>query len=342
MRNALVVLIALVLPVAVGPAAAQGRSPERAAANVASARPWVAPRASDGHADLQGLWENNSATPLERPDVFAGKPRLSERELDALKARAVTLFSPDADATFGDAYYLGLLENVNRGLGSTGSYSGNWLPNRNFETRTSLITDPESGTLPPMTESAARARAAAAASRPPFIRGPEDVFVTDRCISYGIPDLFAAYMSVYRIMQATDAVVIAMEKIHDVRVIPLDGRPHVSPKIRHYLGDSRGHWEGDTLVVETTNFHPNGNAMGGLFRFADQNLKLTERFTRTGPNALAYEFTVDDPTVWTRSWTAMVPWTTANGTIYEYACHEGNYSLSNMLSAARAEEKREH
>ncbi len=154
------------------------------------------------------------------------------------------------------------------------------------------------------------------------------MFVTDRCISYGIPDLFAAYMSVYRIMQSADYVVIAMEKIHDVRIIPLDGRPHVSPRIRHYLGDSRGHWDGDTLVVETTNFHPNGNAMGGLFRFADQNLTLTERFRRTGPGALAYEFTVDDPTMWTRPWTAMVPWTAATGAIYEYACHEGNYSIA--------------
>ncbi len=303
------------------------------------ARPWVAPRAADGHPDLQGLWENNSATPLERPAVFADKPRLTQPEVDALKAQASRLFSADADAVFGDAFYLGLLENINRGLGATGSYSGNWLPTRNFETRTSLITDPDTGKLPPMTEEAIRARAAAAAARPPFIRGPEDMFVTDRCISYGIPDLFAAYMSLYRIMQSADYVVITMEKIHDVRIIPLDGRPHVSPRIHHYLGDSRGHWEGDTLVVETTNFHPNGNAMGGLFRFADQNLKLTERFRRTGPGALAYEFTVDDPTIWTRPWTAMVPWTTATGGIYEYACHEGNYSIANMLSAARAEEK---
>jgi len=305
------------------------------------ARPWVAPRAADGHPDLQGLWENNSATPLERPAAFAGKPRLTQPELDALKAQAARLFSADADAVFGDAFYLGILENINRGLGATGSYSGNWLPPRNFETRTSLITDPDNGKLPPMTEDALRARAAAAASRPPFFRGPEDMFVTDRCISYGIPDLFAAYMSVYRIMQSADSIVIAMEKIHDVRIIPLDGRPHVSPRIRHYLGDSRGHWDGDTLVVETTNFHPNGNAMGGLFRFADQNLTLTERFRRTGPGALAYEFTVDDPTIWTRPWTAMVPWTAATGAIYEYACHEGNYSIANMLSAARAEEKTE-
>jgi hypothetical protein len=296
---------------------------------------------ADGHPDMQGVWENNSATPLERPAALADKARLNDAEVAALKTRAAQLFSADADAAFGDAFYLALLANASTPLGATGTYSQNWLPGRNFENRTSLIVDPENGRVPPLTEDAARARAAAAAARPRFIRGPEDMFVTDRCISYGIPDLFAAYMSVYRIMQSPDYVVISMEKIHDVRVIPLDGRPHVSSKIRHYLGDSRGHWEGDTLVVETTNFHPNGNAMGGLFRFADQNLRLTERFTRAGANALRYEFTVDDPTVWTKPWTAMVPWTTASGNIYEYACHEGNYSLANMLSAARAEERQE-
>ena len=166
------------------------------------------------------------------------------------------------------------------------------------------------------------------------------MFVTDRCISYGIPDLFAAYMSVYRIMQSR-----RLRRDRDGE----DPRRRASSRstavrtsrrrIRHYLGDPRGHWDGDTLVVETTNFHPNGNAMGGLFRFADQNLTLTERFRRTGPGALAYEFTVDDPTVWTRPWSAMVPWTAVTGTIYEYACHEGNYSIANMLSAARVEEK---
>jgi hypothetical protein len=336
MRNSLLAIV-LLLPAAAG--AAQGRNADRAPARPAASKPWVAPRGPDGHADLQGLWENNSATPLERPAALADKPRLTDEELTALKVRAAQLFSPDSDAAFGDAFYLGLLSNTNSGLGATGSYSQNWLPTRNFEHRTSLIVDPDTGRLPPMTDDAVRARAAAAAARPRFARGPEDMFVTDRCISYGIPDLFAAYMSVYRIMQSADYVVIAMEKIHDVRIIPLDGRPHVSQKIRNYLGDSRGHWEGDTLVVETANFHPAGNAMGGLFRFADQNLTLTERFTRTGANALAYEFTVDDPTIWTKPWTAMVPWTTASGNIYEYACHEGNYSIANMLSAARAEQE---
>jgi len=310
-----------------------------AAVVLASAAPWVAPRAADGHADLSGLWENISATPLERPAQFAGKALLSDAEMADLQARAARLFAPDQDAAFGDGFYTALLADVNTGGRGSGTYSANWLPNRVIERRTSLITDPADGRLPPFTERYLQTRAAALAVRPSFVRGPEDMFVTDRCISYGIPDLFAAYMSVYRIMQSRDAVVIAMEKIHDTRIIPLDGRPHISPKIRHYLGDSRGHWDGDTLVVETTNFHPNGNGMGGLFRVADQHLTLTERFTRSGPESLTYEFTVDDPTVWTRKWSAMVPWTRARGAIYEYACHEGNYSLPHMLSAARADER---
>src|SRR5262245_10112428 len=307
----------------------------------ASAQKPAVPRLADGHPDLQGTWENISATPLERPAAFANKPMLSDAEVADMKARAARLFAPDSDAAFGDGFYLALLANKNTAPFGTGSYSANWLPNRNIERRTSLITDPSDGKLPPLTDPAIRARAAAAAApaRPRFARGTEDMFVTDRCISYGIPDLFAAYMSLYRITQTPGYVAISMEKIHDVRLIPLDGRPHISSKIRHYIGDSRGRWEGDTLIVETTNFHPNGNAMGGLFRFADQNLKLTERFTRTAGDALTYGFTVDDPTVWTKAWTAMVPWTRATGNIYEYACHEGNYSIANMLSAARADER---
>ncbi|HEY6507401.1 MAG TPA: hypothetical protein VIY56_05270, partial [Vicinamibacterales bacterium] len=145
-------------------------------------------------------------------------------------------------------------------------------------------------------------------------------------------------MSLYRIVQAPDSVAIEMEKIHDVRVIPLDGRPQLSSVHRHYMGDARGRWDGDTLVVETANFHPAGNYMGGLFRQSDQNLRLTERFTRTGPDTMRYEFTVNDPTVWTSPWTGVLYWRQAKGEIYEYACHEGNYSLPGMLSGARADE----
>jgi len=299
------------------------------------------PRTSFGHPDLEGTWENNSATPLERPAPLAGKPLLSDAELAAMERRARERFSPEADAVFGDSLYLELLRDAptNPRLGATGTYSQNWLPDRYFERRTSLIVDPANGRLPPMTADATRARAAAAASRAGRrAERAQDLTITDRCISYGVPDLFAAYMSVYRIIQTPDTVAIVMEKIHDARIIPLDGRRHVSSAIRNYLGDSRGRWDGDTLVVETTNFHPNGNPMGGLFNRASQHLTLTERFRRVGADVLEYTFTVADPTVWTSPWTATITWKRASGDVLEYACHEGNYSLRGMLSALRAEE----
>ena len=166
-------------------------------------------------------------------------------------------------------------------LGATGTYSQNWLPDRYFEHRTSLIVDPADGRLPPPTPAGAQApRRGARAGSGGVGASAQDMSLQDRCIHYGFPDLFAAYMSVYRIVQTPEYVAIQMEKIHDVRIIPLDGRPHVSSALRQYLGDSRGRWEGDTLVVETTNFHPNGNPMGGYSTLSDQNLRLVERFRR--------------------------------------------------------------
>jgi hypothetical protein len=300
--------------------------------------PWTPPRLANGQPDLQGTWENNSATPLERPPQLAGKPLLSEEELAAMQARAAALFGPDADAVFGDAVYLALLdESRPRITFATGTYSQNWVPDRYFERRTSLIEDPADGRLPPLTPQAAERRAVEAAARPERARSAADYSLADRCITFGVPDLFAAYMSVYRIVQSADHVVIQMEKIHEARVIPLDGRPPVSPAIRQWLGDARGRFEGDTLVVETTNFRA-GNNMGGYFRYADENLRLTERFTRVAEDTVRYEFTVDDPTVWTRPWTAAIYWKKSDGQVYEYACHEGNLSLRGMLGALRAEE----
>jgi hypothetical protein len=298
---------------------------------------WVLPRTADGRPDLEGVWENNSATPLERPAQLAQKPRLSDEELAALESRARTLLGPNAEAVFGDALYLTLLADTRPGgLGATGSYSQNWLPDRYFEHRTSLITDPADGKLPPITPAGARARASFRFGQ--VADSAQGMTLQDRCIHYGFPDLFAGYMSVYRITQSPQSVAIQMEKIHDARIIPLDGRAHVSPKIRQYLGDSRGRWEGDTLVVETTNFHPNGNPMGGYTVLSDENLRLTERFRRTAEDTLEYTFTVDNPTMWTRPWTATINWKRSRGELFEYACHEGNYSLRGMLSAARAEE----
>jgi len=295
------------------------------------------PRTADGRPDLEGVWENNSATPLERPAQLAQKPRLSDEELAALEGRARTLLGPNAEAVFGDALYLTLLADTRPGgLGATGSYSQNWLPDRYFEHRTSLITDPADGKLPPITPAGARARASFRFGQ--VADSAQGMTLQDRCIHYGFPDLFAGYMSVYRITQSPQSVAIQMEKIHDARIIPLDGRAHVSSRIREYLGDSRGRWEGDTLVVETTNFHPNGNPMGGYTVLSDENLRLTERFRRTAEDTLEYTFTVDNPTMWTRPWTATINWKRSRGELFEYACHEGNYSLRGMLSAARAEE----
>lgn len=300
---------------------------------------WVLPRTADGRPDLQGVWENNSATPLERPRQFADKPRLSDEELAALESRARALFGPEAEATFGDSLYLTLLANTTpRGLGATGSYSQNWLPDRYFEHRTSLIVDPPDGRLPPLTEAGARRRAAAAGRFGRVGASVEEMSLQDRCIHYGFPDLFAAYMAVYRIVQSPGFIAIQMEKIHDTRIIPLDGRPHLPSSMRQYMGDSRGRWVGDTLVVETINFHPNGNPMGGYSVLSDENLRLIERFRRVADDTLEYTFTVDNPTMWTRPWTATINWKRSRGELLEYACHEGNYSLPGMLAGARADD----
>jgi len=297
------------------------------------------PRTANGHPDLDGVWENNVATPLERPRQLADKPLLTDAELRTLIQRARQRFGPNADATFGDAFYNQLVADLGPvGLGPTGTYSQNWLPDRYFERRTSLIVDPADGRLPPLTAEGTARQQAVAARAGRLAESARDFNLPNRCIVFGVPDLFAAYMSVYRIVSTPDAVVIVMEKIHDTRIIPVDNRPHVGAAIRQYMGDSRGHWDGDTLVVETTNFHPNGNPMGGLFNRASANMKLTERFHRVSEDTLEYTFTVDDPTVWTRPWTAMIPWQRSSADVLEYACHEGNYSLRGMLSAARAQD----
>jgi hypothetical protein len=300
---------------------------------------WTPPRAADGRPSLEGVWENNSATPLERPAQLKDKPRLTDQELADMERRAKALFSPSAEATFGDSLYQTLLANrTPAGLGSTGSYSQNWLPDRYFEHRTSLIVDPPDGRLPPPTPQGARSRTALVSRFGQPAASAQDMTLPDRCVHYGFPDLFAAYMSVYRIVLTPEYVAIQMEKIHDTRIIPLDGRRHLPSTMRQYLGDSRGHWEGDTLVVETTNFHPNGNPMGGYYTLSDQNLRLIERFRRTAADNLEYTFTVDNPTMWTKPWTAVINWKPSKGEVLEYACHEGNYSIRGMLAGARADE----
>ncbi len=206
--------------------------------------------------------------------------------------------------------------------------------------RTSLIVDPPDGKIPALTPEAqqrvdqARARAAEHPAD-----GPEDRSLGERCLLWrtaGPPMLPGPYNNNFQIIQAPGYVVIVNEMIHDVRFIPLDGRPHLPAGIRQWRGDPRGHWEGNTLVVDSANFTAKTRFSG-----ADENLHLIERFTRTGSDSLVYEFTVDDPTVFTRSWTAAIPVTKADGRMYEYACHEGNYAMTDILAGARAEEKRD-
>jgi hypothetical protein len=298
---------------------------------------WTVPRTVDGQPDLQGTWANNNVTPLERPVAFAGRATLTDAELATLKARSARLFNGEGDAAFGDNLFSTLLANPDKFVsvdGQTGDYNQFWLPDRVFDNRTSLITDPPDGRIPALTPAAQRRLAAEAASRPSLPAGPEDRSLTERCITFGVPRVQAAYMSYYEIVQSRDTVVFRMETIHDARIIPLDGRPHVGSGIRNWLGDSRGHWEGDVLVVETTNFSPQSN-----FRGARQNLHLVERFTRTSPDVLRYEFTVADDTTWVQPWSAMIPLQRSRVPIYEYACHEGNFGLAGILAGSRAEEK---
>jgi hypothetical protein len=303
------------------------------------AEKYVPPRTVDGQPDLQGVWANNNATPLERPAALAGRALLTDAEVAALKAKAAELFSGDGDAAFGDDVFLAVLSGVKK-FGSsdttTGNYNQFWIVDRDFDNRTSLITDPPDGRLPPMTPEAQKRRASLQLDRAQRgSDGPEDRTLSERCITFGAPRLGAAYNSYFQIFQTRDHVAILMETIHDARIIPLDGRPHVGQNVRQWHGDSVGRWEGDTLVVETTNYSPKSD-----FRGARENLHIVERFTRVSPGRIDYEVVVNDPTTWTRPWTAMIPLKLTQEEIYEFACHEGNEGMVGILAGARAQEKR--
>jgi hypothetical protein len=212
---------------------------------------------------------------------------------------------------------------------------------RVFDNRTSLVLEPD-GRIPPMTPEAQKKVAAVAEMRRQRPAGPESLPLSLRCLSFGLPNTFAGYNSNYQFIQTPDYVVIATEMIHDARIIPLDNRPHLSSNVRQWLGDSRGHWEGNTLVVDTTNFiDQSNNGQSALRISGDQNMHLVERFTRVDPNTLQYEFAIDDPTMWTKPWKAMIPLRKIPENIYEYACHEGNYGLPGILGGARVQEEGE-
>jgi len=317
-------------------------APSSVAAQSTDARQaWTPPRTPEGRPDFQGVWVNNIATPLERPEALAGRAALTEKELAAMKKKAHELFSGQGDAAFGDSVFNAVWANINgvrSGFtsidGETGDYSSVWTVDRDWENRTSLINDPPDGRLPPMTPEGMKRRDDNLAAIKRVPAGPADRALQERCITYGSPSLVAGYQSAYEIVQTPDTVALTLEMIHDTRVIPLDQRPHLTPAVQQWLGDSRGHWEGDTLVVETANYKPRS-----FMSRSSAQLHVVERFSQTGPNTLKYEMTINDPGTWTRPWSLMIPLRRADHPMYEYGCHEGNYGMAGILAGARAEER---
>jgi hypothetical protein len=279
------------------------------------------PRTPDGQPDLQGVWDYRSATPLERPAQFAGKEFLTDQEAAELERRAEERErTPGRPGVSIHPYWW--LDYGTKVVGTR---------------RTSLVVDPLDGRVPPLTPDAQKREAARRAQATQDRPGdsPEGFNLWERCVARQLPEamLPGPYNSNIQIVQSPGYVVILMEMIHDARVIPLDGRPHLPQNIRRWHGDSRGRWEGNTLVVETTNFSDKTN-----YRGSGANLRLVERFTRVAADGILYRVTVEDPTTWTRPWTIEVPMVTSEG-LYEYACHEGNYGMKNALTNARAAER---
>jgi len=337
MRRA--VFVVTVLVVILAPVHAHGqRSVE---SSRSPARDWVPLRTADGQPDLQGVWLIHTATPLERPKALEGKARLTDEEVAEFRRRADRLFrSGDSDFAVGDGVFQAVLSNPEKYTNPNSTHGAADMVDLEFDNRTSLVTSPQDGRIPAVTpDGRNRQLATNAAFRAPSAAA--DVGNALRCLSWGVPRLGGRYgsgdMSYYQIFQSPGSVVLFMETGHEARIIPIDGSPHLAPAIRQWNGDSRGRWEGNTLVVDTTNFSRNSYFMGSTER-----LHLVERFTRTGPDTITYEMTIDDPTTWVQPWTAMMPMRLRQETLYEFACHEGNYHImSGMLVGARVQQEAE-
>ena len=287
--------------------------------------------AAQAQTDLTGIWSNATPTPLERPRELGNRDFYTPEEMAAIEAKAgQALDSKGVEALAGTSVHYSFEQ-----FGLDPSQAKHTVMSR-----TSIVTDPADGRIPPM-NAQGRARAAARTEarrgKGPF-DGPETRPLGERCIIWpntGPPMLPAAYNNNIQIEQTADYLVIVQEMNHDARAIPLDGSPHPGPKIRAYMGDSRGHWEGRTLVVDTTNYSEKLN-----WRGASENLHVVERFTRLDENSIRYQFTVEDPSTWDRPWSGELMLAKTAGPLFEFACHEGNYGMANTLRGARAEEAR--
>lgn len=305
---------------------------------------WQLPRTEHGHPDLQGFWTNATITPLERDPKFGDRLVLAPAEAQVVE-QGLEQFRADQDKPTDPSHGI---EDLPRecGFGFSGvncGYNAFWvdpgtqLITLNGEKRSSIIVEPKNGRVPPLTPTGqARLRYMYAG----YVQadGPERRPLGERCLlsfdsSAGPPMLPLLYNNMYQIVQTQDLVMIHIEMVHDTRIVPLHGKPRPAG-VRQWMGDSIGHWEGDTLVIETTNFRKEQ-----VFRGAAENLKVTERFTRVGPNQIAYRFSVEDPTSFTQPWSGELAFNASKERMYEYACHEGNYALPGILAGAREEEK---
>jgi hypothetical protein len=310
-----------------------GQTPTPAAKPAAAAgKKYVPPRTPDGQPDLQGYWTNSTYVPLERPDRVT-KTYYTEQEFAAvIKDAAAREAEQTEPGTVADVHYDFTQFGLDR---SQSAFVKSDL-------RTSLIVDPANGKMPPLTAEGQKRNADRAAERRRLgatTDAVQNMPIGTRCLimaGSGPPMMNAGYNSNYQIVQGQGYVMILVEMIHDARIIPLEGKQATLPEtMRQWMGDSRGHWDGDTLVIETTNL--NGK---NPFRGSSERMKVTERLWRVDANTLGYRFTIDDPATWTQPWTAEAPMTKSVGPIFEHACHEGNYGVRNTLAGARLEEKK--
>ena len=293
------------------------------------------PRTIDGHPDLQGVWENNTITPIERPEVFGTKEYLTDEDVDFLRTRLTEIESAGEDALFGEGVLQAIFAGeINSYDPTTGNYDSQWMAERTIHRRTSQIIDPPNGKFPPRTEAAiAAARDLEEHRRLHPADTWEDRPLGERCVSFGAPRLSSGYNSYWQIVQTKDTVAIIQEMAHDVRIVPLVDQPHVDDNVKLWHGDSRGWWEGDTLVIETTNYSEKSSTSPRTVEKVN-----IERLTRVGDNALQYQLVSNDPGNYTAPYTREIVFDKSPDKIYEYACHEGNYGMTNILSGHRAQE----